>query len=410
MYPNRRIGYLASEYPAISHTFIFREIQSLRAEGIEVITASIRKPQNLELMTPDEVADSKASRYIKDSPLVRVAGLHASLLIRAPKAYLGMISTTIRLARSHPELRVWKALAYFAEAGILLHWMRAGEVDHVHVHFANPAATVAMIAAGGGTITYSLSVHGPDVFDNVEGNMLREKVSGALFTRCISFYCRSQLLKLIPPERSPKLPIVRCGIDVDRFEARPDPGNALPEILCVGRLVAVKGHHVLLEACGDLKERGVAFHLTFVGDGPERGALEATRAALGLSDVVTFAGAVGQDAVHAHYDRADIFALASFGEGVPVVLMEAMAKEIPCVSTSIAGIPELIEDGKTGFLVPPSDRTILTERLERLLGDPVLRKSMGRAGRKKVQSEYEIRRSGREMAKLFKTAFPGERS
>lgn len=156
------IAYLASEYPAISHTFIFREVQSLRSRGFTVKTASIRGPEHLQIMMPDEWAESEATLYIKTTSYARAALIHLGLLIGAPRRYCGMLRTALRLTRQTP-LSLTRAMAYFAEAGVLLWWMRRERLAHVHVHFANPAATVALIASGAG-VTRSLTVHGLDVF------------------------------------------------------------------------------------------------------------------------------------------------------------------------------------------------------------------------------------------------------
>jgi glycosyltransferase involved in cell wall biosynthesis len=274
-------------------------------------------------------------------------------------------------------------------------------IRHVHVHLANAAVTVAIIASGWGEASCSMSVHGPDVFSDVTTNLLSEKVVAARFVRCISHFCRSQLMRLVPVDEWRKLHIVRCGVDVSDYTPRPEPRNETSELLCVGRLVPAKGQHILVEACKELRDRGVSFHLTFVGDGPDRGSLETRTRELGLADSITFAGAVGQDEVHAYYDRADVFVLASFAEGLPVVLMEAMAKEIPCVTTRITAIPELVVDGLNGLLVAPSDVTGLADAVEQLLRDPGLRRRFGKAARRKVLDEYDNAKNCPAMGELF---------
>lgn len=396
----KRVVYLASEYPGISHTFIFREVQSLRQQGFRVMTASIRRPGNLEMMTPDEKADAAATLYIKDSPVLEVAASHMILFLKKPKCYLRMLRQAVSFSRMGFR-RIPKALAYVAEAGVLLRWMEKQDMHHVHVHFANPAATVAMIASIYGTMSYSLSVHGPDVFYNVDSNLLAEKVKRARAVRCISYYCRSQLMRLVPHDLWDRFHIVRCGIDPSRFTPRPEPGNAVAEILCLGRLVPAKGQHILLEACGLLGRRNISFHLTFVGGGEDRPSLEALCRRLGIEDRVEFTGAVGQEQVHGYYDRADLFVLASFAEGLPVVLMEAMAKEIACVSTSIMGIPELIETNANGVLVAPSHVEGLADSLQALIDNPPLRQKLGAQGRLKVLDMYDLDRNCRQMADFF---------
>ena len=396
-----KIAYLASEYPGISHTFIFREIAALREQGIKVITSSIRRPAHLDKMTALEKADADATFYIKNSSIKHILTSHLSLVKQSPGRYISMLFQAVSLSRQGPR-NLFKGLAYFAEAGLLIKWMQDNHSPHVHVHFANPAATVAMIATVYGTITFSMSVHGPDVFYNVDTGLLAEKVIRSKAVRCISHYCRSQLMRLVPHKLWAKFTIVRCGIDKDKFSPRPKPNNTVPEILCVGRLVPAKGQHVLLDACGILKKRGVNFTLTFVGDGEDRSTLESLSGTLGIADQVSFTGAIGQDEVPGYYDRADIFAIASFAEGVPVVLMEAMAKEIPSVSTRITGIPELIEDGKNGVLTAPSDTNDLADRLQQLIDDPALRSRLGKKGREQVLEHYDLNKNCARMADFFK--------
>lgn len=397
----RPIVYLSSEYPAISHTFIFREVQALRKLGFAVKTASIRTPGNVSIMTPEEQADDAATFHIKDCGFFAWTSAHVTLKLSALSAYTKMFGSALSYWRKGP-LTLFKAMAYFVEAGVLVHWMRKMGARHVHVHFANPAATVALIGAASGLIEFSLSVHGPDEFYNINQDLLPEKVKRAVFARCISFYCRSQLERVMEYRDWEKLHIVRCGIDTTKFAPRPDPKNEVVQLLCVGRLVPAKGQHVLLRACNTLKKQGVPFHLTLVGAGPDRESLETLAQSLGMANQVTFAGAVGQGEIHAYYDKADIFVLPSFAEGLPVVLMEAMGKGIPCVTTAITGIPELVRDGVNGVLVPASDSEELAARLQRLIEDPALRRDLGKAAREIIVAEYDVLRNCEGMAALFK--------
>ena len=198
--------------------------------------------------------------------------------------------------------------------------------------------------------------------------------------------------------------IVRCGVDPDLYDVRPDPGNKVPVIICVGRLVPAKGQHILLKACSLLKRDGVQFHLIIIGEGPDRSSLEKFVARNDLREVVTFTGVLGQDKVRQQYDRADLFVLASFAEGVPVVLMEAMAKEIPVISTRITGIPELIQHGQDGLLATPGDAEDLASQILTLLNHPELRQQFGKAGRKKVRANYNQHENNLLMVDLLNQA------
>lgn len=395
------VAYLCSEYPAISHTFIYREIESLRKAGMTVHTASIHRPEKLDLMTPAEREEAANTLVVLSQPAAAIIGAHLHCLAKNPGGYLKMAADAFRLLFTGPKNLV-KAAAYFAEAGILLRWAHKHGITHIHEHFGNPTALVAMLMKRYGTVTFSISVHGPDIFYTVDSAMLPDKVREASFVRCISHYCRSQIMRISEVERWNRFHIVRCGIDPELYAPRPEPGNAVPELLCVGRLTPAKGQHILIEACAMLDKAGVPFHLTFVGDGPDRESLQNYTRTNGLDRKVTFTGALGQDKVRGHYDRTDIFVLASFAEGVPVVLMEAMAKEIPVISTRITGIPELIEHGEDGLLAVPADVQDLALQIRILLENSELRTRCGKAGRKKVIAMYNQHQNNDLLVEHFK--------
>ena len=397
---NPTIVYVVSEYPAISHTFISREVDALRHEGYKIFTASVRRPEKLAIMSDAERAEAERTFYIKDQGLLGAVAAHLRLVVRSPRRYFAMVMDAARCWRKVP-IRTFTAIGYVAEAGILADWMVRNGFRHVHVHFANPAATVAMLAASTGWFTYSLSVHGPDDFYNVDKNLLEEKFARAQFIRCISHFCLSQVWRLLPPELWQKCAVIRCGIDPRQFTLCDSRRVTPPEVLCVGRLTPAKGQAVLLEACWQLRQQGLDIHVVFVGEGPDRTTLEHLVAQYHLHDRVRFVGAVGQHEIQQYYERATLFVLPSFAEGLPVVLMEAMAKGVPCVSTTIAGIPELIHHGENGLLVSPADPNGLAAAIRRLLEDSVLRDNLARAGRKTVEQEYDLHLNCARMARLF---------
>ncbi len=400
---NKPIAYLCSEYPAISHTFIYREIESLRKAGITVHTASIRKPSNLQFMTAAEQNEAVQTIMVLATPPPLMVKAHIHSLLKNPAGYLRMAVEASKLLFKGPKSPV-KALAYFLEAGILLEWMHRLGITHIHEHFGNPTAIVAILMKTYGGMSYSTSIHGPDIFYAVDSALLAEKIQKASFVRCISHYCRSQIMRISDSESWNRQHIVRCGVDPDLYAVRPDPGNKVPSIICVGRLVPAKGQHILLESCLLLKNKGLQFHLTLIGEGPDRLSLENFVARNDLKEMVTFTGVLGQDKVRQHYDKADLFVLASFAEGVPVVLMEAMAKEIPVISTRITGIPELIEHGQDGLLATPGDAEELASQMQTLLNHPELRLQFGKAGRKKVKASYNQHDNNLKMVDLLNQA------
>jgi glycosyltransferase involved in cell wall biosynthesis len=398
----RSFAYLISEYPAVSHTFILREVRRLRAMRSDIRVASINRcARPLNEMTAEEREESAATFYIKPAGVCGALRCHLATILRRPVAYFRGLSFALRLAG--PDLRriIW-SIFYFVEAVMLGRWMEAQRLRHVHVHFANPAAQVALIASHVFPIQFSLTVHGPDEFYDTRGQKLREKIAGATFICCISYFAISQLMMLSPRSQWHKFELAPLGVDPEFFTPRlfrsaPDPF----EILCVGRLVAAKGQHVLLDALDRLVNKGLAVRLRLVGDGLERASLEQEASRLGLDPHITFEGSVNQDRIRELYRAADAFAMASFAEGVPVVLMEAMATEIPCVATNVGGISELIRDNVEGLLVPPSDGRAMACAVERLIVDSKLRIRLAAAGRARVINNYNLESNVAGLARIF---------
>jgi glycosyltransferase involved in cell wall biosynthesis len=397
----QKIAYLCNPYPAISHTFVFREIASLRAEGMDVFTATVDYPTELSKMTAAEQAEGQQTLVLKNSKVLQILLQALRLLSASPAGFLRMVRRACSFGFIGPKNPL-KAAGYLAEAVILLSWLRKNEICHIHEHFANPTALVAMLCREYGGISYSLSIHGPDIFYQVDSAMLAEKVAGAAFVRCISHYCRSQIMRITPHEKWRNAHIVRCGVDPEVYRPSEDPQNSLPRFLCVGRLCPAKGQHLLLAACALLAGKGLAFTLVFIGDGPDRQSLRALCTELDLDPVVTFRGALGQEEVRQEYRAADIFVLPSFAEGVPVVLMEAMAMAKPVVSTRITGIPELIDDGVDGLLAVPGDVDDLAVKLALLRGDAAFGQRLGQAARQKIIKMYSQTKNNKELAVLLR--------
>jgi colanic acid/amylovoran biosynthesis glycosyltransferase len=249
---------------------------------------------------------------------------------------------------------------------------------------------------------FSITVHGPDEFYDVPGYLLKQKIAAADLICTIGNYARSQIMKLCDSPQWEKIELTPLGIDTRVFQPRValhDPRNF--EVICVGRLVPAKGQHVLLAAIAQLRSGGRDVRLRLVGDGPDRGSLQLAVRQLQIEDAVCFEGAVNQDRIRDLYIKAEVFALASFAEGIPVVLMEAMAMEIPCVSTWIAGIPELIRDSIDGLLVAPGDIEALASAIARLMDDRELRLRLGAAGRRRVIDKYDLSRNVLRLAEVF---------
>lgn len=398
-----RLGYLVSRYPAISHTFILREVLLLAPLGITVIPASINEPDRPTAgLTAEEQVEAARTFYVKRSGLASALAAALGCLTSRPGPFFSTLLEAFRLAGADLKKLVYQ-LFYFIEACLLAQWLRRERLSHLHVHFATPASMVGLLAARLAGVTLSITVHGPDEFYDAPGYRLAEKIAACQFLCCIGSYARSQLMKLSPPEHWDRFEVAPLGVDPSQFPPRPFRDDPDPfEILCVGRLVPAKGQHILIQAATRLSQQGRRFVLNFVGDGPDRASLEAEARRLHIEAHVHFAGSVNQDRIREFYRRADVFALASFAEGVPVVLMEAMSMEVPCVTTWITGIPELIRNGLDGMLVSASDDVALAAALAKLQDDPGLRRRLGAAGRARIVDQYNLPRNVERLAAIFR--------
>ena len=397
-----RIAYLISEYPGISHTFILREVRRLRELNFDIRVASINAPDRSACdMAKEERAEFASTFYVKRAGLRAFAMVHLKALLDRPNAYLKGLLFAISLGGCDLG-RIAFAICYFVEAVMIGQWMKAERIRHLHVHFATAASTVGLIASRIFPIGFSFTVHGPDEFYDVTKYRMVEKIAGASFVVCIGYFARSQLMKLSPFAQWNKFEIAPLGVDPGVF--KPDQRESLKErfeVLSVGRLVSAKGQQILIAAVDLLVKSGRHLHLRMVGDGPERKSLECEVARRGLCDRTTFEGASNQDQIREHYSAADAFVLASFAEGIPVVLMEAMAMEIACISTAVAGIPELIRNGIDGLLVEPSDERGLAAAIDSLINDFALRQRLAAAGRSRVIEKYNLDNNVARLAHIF---------
>jgi glycosyltransferase involved in cell wall biosynthesis len=294
---------------------------------------------------------------------------------------------------------LWQ-LFYFAEAGVLADHLRSKGARHLHNHFGNSSCSVAMLASTLSDIPFSFTEHGPAIFFEPERWALDEKTSRARFVVAISHFCRSQLMLFSDPAHWGKIAIVHCGVDPLIYGKTPRASFG-KRVIFVGRLDPVKGVLLLLEAFAKARASHADATLTIVGDGAARPAAEARTAALGITTAVSFVGYRTQGEVAALLEQADMLVLPSFAEGVPVVLMEAMASRIPVIASRVAGVSELVEEGIAGFTVPPGDVATLADRMVQLMTDPARARTMGEAGRSIVEREFDVRKEGAWLAEIF---------
>ncbi|MBD2075035.1 glycosyltransferase [Phormidium sp. FACHB-592] len=402
-----KIAYLVNQYPKVSHSFIRREILGLEACGLEVVRFSIRSCST-ELVDAADKAELKKTQVVLEAGvLALLSGLLQAVLTR-PVRLLLTIQLAIKLGW-HSERGMLRHLIYLVEACLLLKWFHEANVSHVHAHFGTNSTTVALLCRALGGPPYSFTVHGPEEFDKVTAIALPQKVERAAFVVAISNFGRSQLYRWCPVAQWSKVHVVHCGVDSAFFNSTPTPIPSDPKLVCVGRLCAEKGQLLLLEAAGQLMRRGLAFKLVLVGDGPLRSELEATIARLGLHDHVEITGWADSDQVRQAILNARVLVLPSFAEGLPVVIMEALALGRPVISTYVAGIPELVEPGVCGWLVPPgSVEALMTAIQSAMEASPATLEQWGSAGAKRVAEQHNVVIEVGKLKTLFQSALQSE--
>lgn len=393
-----RIGYLVSQYPGLSHTFVMREIRGLRQLGWDVRVVSIRKADRpLAALSPDEAEEFQSTFSVMASGIPAILRTTCSELLRNPFKFVASLFDTYRLAGFKPTL--WPLYtAYFVEAIVAGANFRGQQVRHVHTHFSS---TIALILSRHFQIDFSSTIHGPGEFDDVAGFHLKQKVAGATFTVAITNYASSQIQRSSEPDSWNKIAVLPLGVDLDQFAARPQPTGGTFELVFVGRMEMVKAQHILIEAVRILRDRGRQVHLTLVGGGATMPMIQQLVRRLELDNQVELAGPQNHDRVLDYYRRAHAFVCGSYAEGLPVVLMEAMAMELPCISTWITGIPEMIRDNVDGLLVPPASAEHIANAIERLIVEPGLAGRLGKAGRNRIADRYNLSKNIPALAETF---------
>ncbi|MBL4811542.1 MAG: glycosyltransferase family 4 protein [Rhodobacteraceae bacterium] len=392
------IAYLTGEYPRATDTFIQREVAALRELGFEVETCSIRRTGAEHHTGPEQKQEAARTFNTLRQTAKPMVSLRAHFeALKEPKRYAKAAWLAFRTAPAGLRGKLFGAI-YFAEAVVLAAHLRAIKARHLHNHIAKASCTVAMITGELTGISWSFTMHGPDDFFAPEHWRLDEKIKRAAFVACISEFCRSQGMLFSDRAHWSKLHIVHCGIDPARYSVGQRQGKNL---LFVGRLAAVKGIPVLFEALQIALKTQPDLHLTLIGDGPERMALETEARQLGLSPSLSFVGYQSQTAVAKTLEDTDCLVLPSFAEGVPVVLMEAMAASVPVIATSVGGVGELVENKTNGILVAPGDAAALAEAIMIMLHPDAPRAEMGASGRAKVCADFELKVEAARLASLF---------
>lgn len=397
-----KIAYLINQYPKVSHSFIRREILALEACGLTILRFAVRSCAD-ELVDEADQQELKKTRFLLDGGAIALFMALLIVMLRRPARFFQTTGLTLKMGwRS--EQGVLKHLAYLAEACVLLNGLVAAEVTHVHAHFGTNPATVAMLCRMLGGPPFSFTVHGPEEFDKVEAIALPQKIEKAAFVVAISSFGRSQLYRWTRPEQWSKIRVVHCGVDANFLAIAPTPIPDQSRFVCVGRLSEQKGQLLLIEAAKRLADEGLSFELVLVGDGELRSPIEALIAQYQLQDQIKITGWASTTEVREHLFNARVMVLPSFAEGLPVVLMEALALRRPVISTHIAGIPELVNDTCGWLITPGSIEALVIAMRSALLTPQDKLEHMGQIGFERVSLNHNIDLEAGKLAVLFRTS------
>ena len=396
-----KITYLVNQYPKISHSFIRREIRALERQGFQVQRLAMRGWAD-ELRDEEDVRERTITRYVLQDGAVTLAKDVLRMVVKRPGLFFKALAVAFRIGlRSDRPLPLH--LIYLAEACRIVPWMEAHGTRHLHAHFGTNSTEVAMLAGMLGGPAYSFTVHGPEEFDKPEFLWLAEKIRRSAFVVAVSSFGRSQLFRWAAYADWAKVQVVHCGIDPSFHAVPAQPVPDAPRLVCVGRLCEQKGQMLLVRAVQAVAAKGIPIHLVLAGDGEMRGALEALIAECGLQHHISITGWINGDQVREEMLAARAMVLPSFAEGLPVVVMEAMALRRPVLTTYIAGIPELVRDGENGWLFPAGDVAELTKALEACLAaSPEELQAMGHTGHLRVLERHAVDTEAAKLARLLK--------
>ncbi|MEZ5893076.1 MAG: glycosyltransferase [Parvularculaceae bacterium] len=392
-----RIAYFLNSYPMTSTTFIRREIEALERRGVTVKRYAVRH-WGVDLVDPDDITEQKRTDYLLTGNAGGLVVAFAKECVKNPGGVLKAIGPWISLIGKARGGFV-RHVAYLMQAALLRQRAGADGVTHLHVHFATNAAAVAMLSKLMGGPSYSFMVHGPDELTDAPLLSFPAKIAHASFVAAISHFCKSQIIRFSSIRAGEKIRIVHCGLGLRDFEASPPPDNQT--FVCVGRLCPQKGQAQLPAVAASLKAEFPGLKILLVGDGESRKEIEAEIARHGVADQVIIKGWMENRAVREEMRNARAFLLPTFAEGLPVVIMEALALGRPVISTYIAGIPELLDEG-CGWIVPAGDIDALTQAMRAALkASPDQLAALGREGRARVEREHDIDKEAAKLAALF---------
>ncbi|HEX5461220.1 MAG TPA: glycosyltransferase family 4 protein [Steroidobacteraceae bacterium] len=396
-----KIAYFVNQYPKVSHSFIRREILALERQGFEILRVALR---GWDGPLPDEAdqRERRRTRYVLRHGVSALLLPLLAALLRSPARFFSALGLAVRMSR-HSDRPLPYHVIYFAEACRIVAWLMEFGAEHVHAHFGTNSAEIAMLTHVLGGPPYSFTVHGPDEFIKPMG--LEEKIHRAAFVIAISDFGRSQLYMRSRHADWSRIEVVHCGVERGFFEGAGAPVPQAPRLVCVGRLCEAKGQLLLVEAAARLAVRKIPFELVLAGDGPLHGELQALIRELRLDQQVRITGWISGARVRSEMLEARALVLPSFAEGLPVVIMEAMTLCRPVLTTYVAGIPELVRQGETGWLVPAGSLDELAKAMEDCLSKSAEElQAMGNAAHTRVIARHSIETEAAKLGKLFHAA------
>lgn len=405
--PRGKVAYMMSRFPKITETFVLYEIVAVQGQGVQVALYPLQR-ERTTTMHPEAVPLVEAAHF-KPMFAPRFLAAHWHYLSRKPRKYFGALWDSLRATWGSARY-FFGVLVFFPKIVQFARMMERDGIAHIHAHFASHPAAAAFIIHRLTGIPYSFTAHGSDL--HRDQHMLCEKIAEAAFATTISHYNARVIAEACGSEIAGQVVVLRCGVDTSAFKPRPryntnGGSDHSLLILNIGTLHEVKGQTHLIEACRLLAERGVHFSLHFVGDGPDQPALEAQVSAAGLDERVVFHGRQNRQAIIDLLQKADVLVAPSVPssdnrrEGIPVVLMEAMASGVTVVASELSGIPELVEHEVSGLLTPPGKASAIADALERLARDPALRQTLADGGREKVLSEFDLTTNAAALIERF---------
>jgi colanic acid/amylovoran biosynthesis glycosyltransferase len=395
-----RVSYFINQYPKVSHTFIRREILALERQGFTIQRISLRGWDEV-LIDPEDVSEQEKTQYILKRGLKGLVYATLKVFLLKPITTFKTLLLAMRMG--------WRAdrampfhLVYFLEACQTYLWVMQSESRHMHAHFGTNPSEIVMLVNALSNIPYSFTVHGPEEFDRPKFLKLKEKINQSKFVVAISSFGRSQLQRWVDFVQWDKIKVVHCGLEPSFYEIPSVPITNAPRMVCVGRLCEQKGQLLLIESAKALNDLGINFELILAGDGELRSPIEKLIEQYQLGEKVIITGWISSAKVRDYLLSAQALVLPSFAEGLPVVIMEAMSLRRPVISTYIAGIPELIEHNKHGWLIPAGSVTALTEAMQRLLSTPQkVLNDMGEAAFLQVTERHNIDKEAEKLAHHF---------